>query len=556
MNTNYENLSYEELQKLLKAKDNEIERLNTENENYKKKTDTLENEYEILKVNFRRKQEELNKLLSKIEELENKCDILNTGALNERKKQFASKSEKLPKTLVVNSEEALAAKDKLKRSNRGRKPGVKNINNTIPTEGLREIICDFSEEELAELRKTHELVEFDSYTVIKLIKKPAEYEWVKVIHHRYKDKKTKEIISPENNDPFKKSVVTSSFVAEVIANKTVLGLPMERQSKWYKSNGLDMSTSSIAHYMMRGAEILEPIYQRMFHHLINNSARVIHCDETPVKVLDNIKEYGRKTSYMFVLTTSFWDYPVFIYDFSMQRTTDNIETYLKDYQGYLTVDGFTGYDKFKKNSKSDKAGDFHLNGVSMCYCHLRRYWTDAEPEMFSKNGSEGPARKMVHLIDVIFNFEEQFKKASYTMNQIKEARNKIDYLTALNNIKSYAASLTAVKGSQLDKAINYTLSNWTELTEHLNYGGLDITNQIAERSVRPFSVARSSFLFCKSNKGATASGRLFSVAQTAKANGLNVEKYLEYVFEHISTKTAEDLLPWSKELPEYLYVKL
>ena len=78
------------------------------------------------------------------------------------------------------------------------------------------------------------------------------------------------------------------------------------------------------------------------------------------------------------------------------------------------------------------------------------------------------------------------------------------------------------------------------------------TNSIAERAVKPFAVARKSFLFSKSSKGAKATGILFSIVQTVKANGLNVEGYLNYVFDNISAKTADDLLSWDKSIPNNL----
>ena len=86
---------------------------------------------------------------------------------------------------------------------------------------------------------------------------------------------------------------------------------------------------------------------------------------------------------------------------------------------------------------------------------------------------------MVHLIDKLFVLEAEFKKENYTMKEIKAARNKIGYLAILSEIKKFAESLNPIKKSQLEKAVDYTLNNWTELTEHLNYGGLDFTNQIA-----------------------------------------------------------------------------
>ena len=66
---------------------------------------------------------------------------------------------------------------------------------------------------------------------------------------------------------------------------------------------------------------------------------------------------------------------------------------------------------------------------------------------------------------------------------------------------------------------------------------------------------RRNVLFAKSEKGASISGRLFTIIQTAKANALVVDKYLEYVIEHMNKVPTEDLLPWSEKLPKELSIK-
>ena len=78
---------------------------------------------------------------------------------------------------------------------------------------------------------------------------------------------------------------------------------------------------------------------------------------------------------------------------------------------------------------------------------------------------------------------------------------------------------------------------------------------MSERTVRPFTIARKNFLFCKTSDGATITGKLFSIVQTARANGLRVEQYLKYVIDNIRTKKIEELLPWSLSLPEDLKIK-
>ena len=66
---------------------------------------------------------------------------------------------------------------------------------------------------------------------------------------------------------------------------------------------------------------------------------------------------------------------------------------------------------------------------------------------------------------------------------------------------------------------------------------------------------RRNVLFAKSEKGASISGRLFTIVQTAKANGLIVNKYLEYIIDNINKVPLEDLLPWSDNLPKELSIK-
>ena len=83
-----------------------------------------------------------------------------------------------------------------------------------------------------------------------------------------------------------------------------------------------------------------------------------------------------------------------------------------------------------------------------------------------------------------------------------------------------------------------------------------ISNNIAERSVKPFVIARKNFLFSKTENGAQASGILFSIIQTAKANGLCIERYLEYILNNINKIKIDDILPWSEKLPKELKLNL
>ena len=96
---------------------------------------------------------------------------------------------------------------------------------------------------------------------------------------------------------------------------------------------------------------------------------------------------------------------------------------------------------------------------------------------------------------------------------------------------------------------------WDELFTYRESGYVDISNNIAERAVKPFVIARKNFLFSKTENGAQASGLLFSIIQTAKANGLIIDKYLEYIIDNINKANIDELLPWSEKLPKDLKMK-
>ena len=90
-------------------------------------------------------------------------------------------------------------------------------------------------------------------------------------------------------------------------------------------------------------------------------------------------------------------------------------------------------------------------------------------------------------------------------------------------------------------------------------GILDIDNNAAERAVKLFVIGRKNWLFSNTPKGARSSAIIYSIIETAKANGLVVEKYLLYLFDELSKTESRDVdvlknyMPWSAKLPDTLY---
>lgn len=125
----------------------------------------------------------------------------------------------------------------------------------------------------------------------------------------------------------------------------------------------------------------------------------------------------------------------------------------------------------------------------------------------------------------LFKYEDGFKKKALTVSQMVKQRKSSAYQSIIKELDTY-----------------------------LDYGYLDISNNLAERAVKPFVIARKLFLFYKTADGATTTGKLFSIVQTARANGLKSKEYLIYVISNINKKDINDLLPWSNKLPKELLI--
>ena len=118
-------------------------------------------------------------------------------------------------------------------------------------------------------------------------------------------------------------------------------------------------------------------------------------------------------------------------------------------------------------------------------------------------------------------------------------------------------NISAVGGSNLDKAVNYSLNNKKELENFLLDGRLELTNNRAERAVKPFVMGRKNWLFSDNNKGADASMMWYSVIESAKLNHLNVYGYLLHLLTELpklgekpEPEQFDRFVPWAK-LPDF-----
>ena len=165
------------------------------------------------------------------------------------------------------------------------------------------------------------------------------------------------------------------------------------------------------------------------------------------------------------------------------------------------------------------------------------------------------ARTGLEYCNKLFKIERGFQNATAEERRKGRGEQSRPVLDAFSAWLQEQSSQVAPK-TALGKAITYCLNQWDKLTAFLEDGNLELDNNRAERSIKPFVIGRKNFLFANTPRGARASAITYSLVETAKENGLNPNLYLTHLFEQLPNIQTHDpqalgaLLPWSNQLPE------
>ena len=332
-------------------------------------------------------------------------------------------------------------------------------------------------------------------------------------------------------DPFPKSVCTPSLAAGVMANKFLLGTPYYRQEKLLLSEaGIDRQ--DMCRWQMAATDMLRPVSDLLLRRLLASESRAIYSDETTLRCL--LEKKGK--CYLWVLCSGFYEHPIYYYSFENGRGHEHPAALLGGYDGWLVTDAYSAYGC--------------LENVRNCYCwaHARRKFFDYLKGLPDPQREGSVAFRALSMIDALFAEEAGFKKKRLGPDGIKEARNGKGYLAALNGIKEYLGSFDYVEGTALHAAAHYLLDRWDGFVEYVNNGHVEMSNNISERAIKPFVIDRKNFLFSFSPDGAESSAIYFTLQQTARANGLDPEKYVAKCIELCVGRDPKgdfsDLLPW------------
>jgi len=332
-----------------------------------------------------------------------------------------------------------------------------------------------------------------------------------------------------------------ALLAHVLVSKYCDHLPLHRQSEIYARVGVDLDRSTMAEWVGRMTALLEPLADVIAAHTC--AGETVHADDTPVPVLDPGR--GRtKTGRLWVAVRDERPWgsavpPSVFYRYAPDRKAEQAAALLKTCRGYLHADAYAGFNHlYEPDSITGKA---RLIEVA-CWAHARR-------KIFEVHAATGSHTAMALLKDIgdLFMLEQRINGQSPDERLAVRSQYAIPILDTLKADLETALAKIGKKTS-LAQAIRYALTNWRALTRYTMDGRLEISNNAAERAIRPLALGRKNWLFAGSDSGGQSAATIYTIAQTAKLNGLDPEAYLRDIIARIADYPARriaDLLPWN-----------
>ena len=344
--------------------------------------------------------------------------------------------------------------------------------------------------------------------------------------------------APVANPVIKGGFASPEAVAQIATQKFVMAVPLYRQEQEWSRCGIDLSRQTMSNWLIKATfDWLDPIYEALKEILCLR--RVLHADETTLQVLREDGRSAESKSYMWLYRTSGdTDSPIVLYEYQPDRRAEHPKIFLENFNGYLHADGYDGYHDLSDNIK-----------VVGCFAHARRKFDEAVKGLSKKDQADSTAMIGKKFCDKLFSLERDFAKL--TSEERFENRQKLSK-PVFDEFYKWLWTLNPPPKTGLYTAVVYALNQREYLERYLEDGRLEISNNRAERSIKPFVIGRKNWLFANTPRGAKASAILFSIIETAKENGLNPYEYLTYIFKNAPNwdirsnfDNLNKLMPWN-----------
>jgi transposase len=346
--------------------------------------------------------------------------------------------------------------------------------------------------------------------------------------------------SPMPSLPIERGRPGPGLIAHVVVAKYCDHLPLYRQSVIYAREGVELDRATLADWVGQAEFLLAPLAEAIGKHV--RAGRVLHADDTTVPVLapGNGKT---KTGRLWVVLRDERPWgsdvpPAAFYLYSPDRKGIRAEALLGTCLGFLHADGYSGFDSLYRPTQP--GGEPALIEVS-CWSHARRKFYDVHHATASPIAMEALER-----IAALFAIEGSIRGRP---PEQREAARKEHALPLLEQLKAFLeTSLRQVSAkSALAQAIRYSLSRWKQLNRYITNGRLEMSNNAAERAMKPPVLGRKNYLFCGSDAGGKRAACMYTIIETCRMNGVDPQAYLADVLARIADHPIhriDELLPW------------
>jgi transposase len=331
---------------------------------------------------------------------------------------------------------------------------------------------------------------------------------------------------------------TNKTIAFFMTAKYSDAIPFYRMEKMLARDGLVVSRAALCNQAVGVGRAIGDLLDAIDRDL--RSSPVLLMDETTVQVLKDGRNTPGRKSYMWLSRGYHGGRPIVRFRYNPTRAGEFAEKLLEGYQGYLQTDGYSGY-----NHVGESPGIVHVG----CFAHIRRKFH----ETWVTAGKQGSAAEAEEIIRRIYAVESEWRSrldsGSIDVSTFRaERRSRVDPLVAEFRTWLYTASRSVAPQSALGKAIAYAQGQLDRAARFVEHELLTPDTNAAENAIRPFVVGRKNWMFSGNILGAHASAGIYSLIETAKANGHEPLRYLEYLFDRLpccaTPQDREALLPY------------
>jgi transposase len=405
-----------------------------------------------------------------------------------------------------------AAGDDEKKRKRCPHPGRQTLPGDLPRVE-KVIACTPEQCVCGNCGKQTEVIGYEESEVLKV--KPAEY-YVEVTKREKRACKQKQCeeqgveSAPLPARIIDKSLVSDQIIIDTIVSKYADHSPLYRQSAiLLRDVGVDISRGTMCGWVMRVGEMLVPVVGAMRKELLASS--YIQADETPVDVQTQDKRGKNHQAYL-------WQYGTpggaTVFDFRMSRGREGPARFLGQFEGILQTDDYIAYERGIGGPKMVHAA---------CWAHPRRRFVDA----VKLNRQDAASIRAVKLMDELFAIDREAREAQMD----HAARHRLRQEKApplLDQIREHilATSKTVLPKSAVGNACSYTLALWKKLTRFLEYPQLELSNNLAENSMRPVAMGRKNWIHIGSEQAGPRVAAIVSVVESCRRLKIPVRDYL------------------------------